>query len=60
MLGRAILLVLGVALVVGTFVAITGWMTGLGVGPTVASVIGAAAVFGELYLGIKVRIGIGG
>ena len=39
-----------------TFVFITGWMVEIGVDSTVASVIGAAAVFGELALVVKVHL----
>ena len=41
-------------IVILTFVAITLWMTsGLGLDPLWAALIGAAAVFGEIIISIK-------
>ncbi len=46
--------VLAVAVPVLTFVLVSGWMIAQGVPPLIASVLGAAAVFGEILLVIEV------
>ncbi len=45
--------ILAVAVPVLTFVLVSGWMIAQGVPPVLASVVGAAAVFGEIFLVIK-------
>jgi len=45
--------ILAVAVPVLTFVLVSGWMVAQGVPPIFASVLGAAAVFGEIVLVIK-------
>ena len=42
-----------------TFVAITSYMIGVGVNSTIAAIIGAAAVFGEIALIVRGSIGLG-
>ncbi len=56
LIGGAIMLLVGAVALVLEFMAITGWMVSLGVDPTVASLIGAAAIFGEIGVAVKVLI----
>ena len=45
---------LAVVVPVMTFILVSGWMIAQGVPATIASILGAAAVFGEIILVIKV------
>ncbi len=48
--------ILAIAVPVATFVLVSGWMISEGVPSVIASVIGAAAVFGEIGVAVTVAI----
>jgi len=46
--------IVAAAIAIVTFIVIDAWMISTGVNPTVAAIIAAAAVFGEIIIYVKI------